>query len=90
MNGKDREIQSWIANTPEASFISMAVHGQSLYRLNYPFRYGRWHFQCTSWNGKTGEWQLWIRGERIGRGFHNRVSIADRGECVLHNDRLSQ
>lgn len=74
MNGNDREIQSWIANTPEASFISMAVHGQSLYRLNYPFRYGRWHFQCTSWNGKTGEWQLWIRGERIGRGFHNRVS----------------
>ena len=75
VNGKDREIQTWIANTPEASFISLAVHGQSLYRLNYPFRYGRWHHQCTSWNGKTGEWQLWIRGERIGRGFHNRVSI---------------
>lgn len=93
MNGKDREIQSWIANTPEASFISMAVHGQSLYRLNYPFRYGRWHFQCTSWNGKTGEWQLWIRGERIGRGFHNRVSLyewPEISECVLHNDRVSE
>jgi Pentaxin family len=33
-----------------------------------------WHHACTSWNGKTGEWQLWVKGERVGRGFHNRVS----------------
>lgn len=33
-----------------------------------------WHHVCASWNGKTGEWQLWVKGERIGRGFHNRVS----------------
>lgn len=52
----------------------MAVHGQSLFRLNYPFRMRRWHHACASWNGKTGEWQLWVKGERVGRGFHNRVS----------------
>lgn len=34
----------------------------------------KWHHACTSWNGKTGEWQLWIKAERVGRGFHNRVS----------------
>lgn len=33
-----------------------------------------WHHACTSWNGKTGEWQIWVKAERVGRGFHNRVS----------------
>lgn len=28
---------------------------------------------CNSWNGNTGEWQLWVNAERVGRGFHNRV-----------------
>lgn len=34
----------------------------------------QWHHACASWNGKTGEWQLWVKSERVGRGFHNRVS----------------
>uniref|UniRef100_A0A182SL46 Uncharacterized protein n=1 Tax=Anopheles maculatus TaxID=74869 RepID=A0A182SL46_9DIPT len=33
----------------------------------------KWHHACASWNGKTGEWQLWIKSERVGRGFHNRL-----------------
>lgn len=33
----------------------------------------KWHHACASWNGKTGEWQLWVKAERVGRGFHNRV-----------------
>lgn len=44
------------------------------FRLNYPLKMRKWHHACTSWNGKTGEWQLWIKAERVGRGFHNRVS----------------
>uniref|UniRef100_A0A336MZ13 CSON010308 protein n=1 Tax=Culicoides sonorensis TaxID=179676 RepID=A0A336MZ13_CULSO len=63
----------WIANTNKQSFISMAVHGQSLYRLNYPLKMFQWHHMCSSWNGKTGEWQLWVKAERVGRGFHNRL-----------------
>lgn len=43
------------------------------YRLNYPLKLRKWHHACVSWNGKTGEWQLWVKAERVGRGFHNRV-----------------
>uniref|UniRef100_A0AAG5D479 Pentraxin (PTX) domain-containing protein n=1 Tax=Anopheles atroparvus TaxID=41427 RepID=A0AAG5D479_ANOAO len=68
-----REIQLWISNSMGMSFISLAVHGQSLFRLNYPFKMRKWHHACASWNGKTGEWQLWIKAERVGRGFHNRL-----------------
>lgn len=42
--------------------------------LNYPLKMRYWHHACTSWNGKTGEWQMWVKAERVGRGFHNRVS----------------
>ncbi|EDW25860.1 GL14269 [Drosophila persimilis] len=44
-----------------------------MYRLNYPLRMRQWHHMCTSWNGKTGEWQAWLKAERIGRGFHNSL-----------------
>lgn len=44
------------------------------FRLNYPLRMRQWHHMCSSWNGKTGEWQVWLKAERIGRGFHNSVS----------------
>lgn len=44
-------------------------------RLNYPLKLRKWHHACVSWNGKTGEWQLWVKAERVGRGFHNRVSM---------------
>ncbi|XP_053662493.1 uncharacterized protein LOC128711637 [Anopheles marshallii] len=70
---EQREIQLWISNNMGMSFISLAVHGQSLFRLNYPFKMRKWHHACASWNGKTGEWQLWIKSERVGRGFHNRL-----------------
>ncbi|XP_059622532.1 uncharacterized protein LOC132265775 [Phlebotomus argentipes] len=73
VDGEDREIQMWVANAKGSSFLSLAVHGQSLYRLNYPLKFRQWHHACTSWNGKTGEWQLWIKAERVGRGFHNRL-----------------
>lgn len=73
VNDEPREIQLWIANARGSSFISLAVHGQSLFRLNYPFRMRMWHHACASWNGKTGEWQVWIKAERVGRGFHNRL-----------------
>ncbi|XP_055591029.1 uncharacterized protein LOC129743098 [Uranotaenia lowii] len=68
-----REIQLWISNSRGMSYITLAIRGQSLFRLNYPFRMRRWHHACASWNGKTGEWQLWIKAERVGRGFHNRL-----------------
>ncbi|KAM7350780.1 pentraxin-related protein b6 isoform 2-T4 [Cochliomyia hominivorax] len=51
----------------------MAIKGQQMYRLNYPLRVRQWHHACTSWNGKTGEWQVWLKAERIGRGFHNAL-----------------
>jgi hypothetical protein len=73
VDDEPREIQFWVANVNRSSFISLAVHGQSLYRLNYPMFMKKWHHACTSWNGKTGEWQLWIKSERVGRGFHNRL-----------------
>ncbi|KAL3282965.1 hypothetical protein HHI36_006123 [Cryptolaemus montrouzieri] len=51
----------------------MAVEGHTFYRLNYPLRLNKWYHTCQSWNGKTGEWQIWVNAERVGRGFHNRL-----------------
>ncbi|XP_022832336.1 uncharacterized protein LOC111360591 [Spodoptera litura] len=68
-----REISAWISNTEEASYFSMAVHGQTFFRLNYPLKLNIWYHSCQSWNGKTGEWQIWVNAERVGRGFNNRL-----------------
>lgn len=58
-------------------------------RLNYPLKLRNWHHACASWNGKTGEWQLWVKAERVGRGFHNRVcrpnSVFGMNRRYLHN-----
>nr|XP_021190849.2 uncharacterized protein LOC110376622 [Helicoverpa armigera] len=68
-----KEISAWISNTEEASYFSMAVHGQTFFRLNYPLKLNTWYHSCQSWNGKTGEWQIWVNAERVGRGFNNRL-----------------
>ncbi|XP_077302543.1 pentraxin-related protein b6 isoform X3 [Arctopsyche grandis] len=68
-----RAIVSWVSNTDRASYYSMSVAGHTFYRLNYPLRLNRWYHSCQSWNGRTGEWQIWVNGERVGRGFHNRL-----------------
>ncbi|XP_017109665.2 uncharacterized protein b6 [Drosophila bipectinata] len=72
--GKEpREVQIWVANAQNSSFLSMAIKGQQMFRLNYPLKMRQWHHMCSSWNGKTGEWQAWLKAERIGRGFHNSL-----------------
>lgn len=68
-----RGILSWIANTPRSSYYMMNIDGHNLYRLNYPLRLNKWYHSCQSWNGRTGEWQIWVNDERVGRGFNNRV-----------------
>ncbi|KAL0105676.1 hypothetical protein PUN28_015859 [Cardiocondyla obscurior] len=70
-----RGILAWVANTPRSSYYMLNVNGHNLYRLNYPLRLNKWYHSCTSWNGRTGEWQIWVNDERVGRGFNNRVSI---------------
>lgn len=37
VEGEPREIQFWIANAKEASYFSLAVHGQSLFRFGIHF-----------------------------------------------------
>ncbi|XP_011881276.1 PREDICTED: uncharacterized protein LOC105569427 [Vollenhovia emeryi] len=68
-----RGILSWVANTPRSSYYMLNVNGHTLYRLNYPLRLNKWYHSCQSWNGRTGEWQIWINDERVGRGFNNRL-----------------
>lgn len=90
-----KAILAWISNTEEASYFSMAVHGQTFFRLNYPLKLNTWYHSCQSWNGKTGEWQVWVNGERVGRGFHNRlvghiikgggVAISGQDQSLLEN-----
>ena len=75
MGEEPRAILAWISNSDRSSYYQMAVAGHTFFRLNYPIRLNRWYHSCYSWNGKTGEWQLWINAERVGRGFYNRVSI---------------
>lgn len=91
-----KEISAWISNTEDYSFFSMAVHGQTFFRLNYPLKLNVWYHSCQSWNGKTGEWQIWVDAERVGRGFHNRlvgyvikgggVAITGQEQSMLYND----
>jgi len=68
-----RAIYSWVSNSNTASYYHLSIDGHTLYRLNYPLRINRWYHTCQSWNGKTGEWQIWVNAERVGRGFHNRL-----------------
>lgn len=90
VHDEPREIQFWISNVNATqSFISLAVRGHSLFRLNYPMRMKQWHHTCTSWNGKTGEWQLWVKSDRVGRGFYNRVSV-EQAALVLTDLRLTK
>lgn len=49
----------------------LVVNGHTIHRLNYPIKLFTWYHMCQSWNGKTGEWQVWVNNERIGRGFYN-------------------
>lgn len=74
MPGKPRIIYSWIENSPQKTYYSMAINGHTIYRLNYPEKLFKWYHVCQSWNGHTGEWQLWVNAERVGRGFYNLVS----------------
>ncbi|KAL1116627.1 hypothetical protein AAG570_005099, partial [Ranatra chinensis] len=71
---RPQEIVSWLGNNEHSSFYQMRVSGQTIYRLNYPIRLHRWYHACQSWNGRNGEWQIWVNSERIGRGFHNLVA----------------
>ncbi|KAF7278111.1 hypothetical protein GWI33_008874 [Rhynchophorus ferrugineus] len=73
VDGQPKAMYAWISNTARSSYFSMAVDGQTMYRLNYPLRLNRWYHTCQSWNGKTGEWQIWVDAERVGRGFNNRL-----------------
>lgn len=93
VDGQPRAVYAWVSNTERSSYYSLSVEGHTFYRLNYPLRLNRWYHTCQSWNGKTGEWQIWVNGERVGRGFHNRVSelnfkrlFIDRG----HSRRVSR
>ncbi|XP_039281055.1 uncharacterized protein LOC120350651 [Nilaparvata lugens] len=72
-HGRPRDIYSWVSNSDRASFYMLSVMGHTLYRLNYPVRLNKWYHACQSWNGRTGEWQIWVNSERIGRGFYNLV-----------------
>jgi len=71
--GKPRVIYSWIENKPDKTYYSLAINGHTIYRINYPEKLFKWYHVCQSWNGHTGEWQLWINSERVGRGFYNLV-----------------
>ncbi|CAH2036064.1 unnamed protein product, partial [Iphiclides podalirius] len=87
-----KEISAWISNTQEASYYSMAVHGQTFFRLNYPLKLNTWYHSCQSWNGKTGEWQVWVNAERVGRGFNNRLvgHVIKGGGVAISGQEQSQ
>ncbi|XP_028129164.1 uncharacterized protein LOC114325320 [Diabrotica virgifera virgifera] len=90
VDGQPRAIYSWISNTERSSYFSLSVEGHTFYRLNYPLRLNRWYHTCQSWNGKTGEWQIWVNAERVGRGFHNRLVghvIPGRGVAITGQEQ---
>ncbi|RZC33942.1 uncharacterized protein BDFB_004173 [Asbolus verrucosus] len=92
IDGQPKAIASWISNTERSSYFSLSVEGHTFYRLNYPLRLNKWYHTCQSWNGKTGEWQIWVNGERVGRGFHNRLvsHIIPSGGLAITGQQQSQ
>jgi hypothetical protein len=78
-----RAIYLWVSNSARSSYFSLSVESHTFFRLNYPLRLNRWYHSCTSWNGRTGEWQIWVNAERVGRGFHNRVRILIPGAIQI-------
>ncbi|XP_048505490.1 uncharacterized protein LOC110117176 isoform X2 [Athalia rosae] len=73
VDGQPRGILAWIANTARSSYFMLNIDGHNIFRLNYPLRLNKWYHSCQSWNGRTGEWQIWVNDERVGRGFNNRL-----------------
>lgn len=74
---RSANVQVSLDATIHRSIRRQSVESLSFFcsRLNYPLKMRQWHHMCSSWNGKTGEWQAWLKAERIGRGFHNSVSL---------------
>uniref|UniRef100_A0A8D9E7N0 Neuronal pentraxin-1 n=1 Tax=Cacopsylla melanoneura TaxID=428564 RepID=A0A8D9E7N0_9HEMI len=66
-----KAIVSWISNHDKRSYYMFIINGHTIHRLNYPIKLFHWYHICQSWNGKTGEWQVWVNNERIGRGYYN-------------------
>lgn len=90
VSGQPRAIYAWVSTTSRSNYWSLSVAGHTFYRLNYPLRLHRWYHSCASWNGLTGEWQLWVNAERVGRGFHNRVSNTLSAYLIFSKQRLSK
>lgn len=91
--GKPRVIYSWIENKPDKTYYSLAINGHTIYRINYPEKLFKWYHVCQSWNGHTGEWQLWINSERVGRGFYNLMAgkkIKGGGVAISGREYLDQ
>uniref|UniRef100_A0A0K8SH11 Neuronal pentraxin-1 n=2 Tax=Lygus hesperus TaxID=30085 RepID=A0A0K8SH11_LYGHE len=85
-----REIVSWVSNDERSSYYMLAIGGHTIYRLNYPLKKYKWYHSCQSWNGRTGEWQLWIDSERVGRGFYNLLAgkkIKGNGLAITGQDQ---
>ncbi|XP_065211669.1 uncharacterized protein LOC135839498 [Planococcus citri] len=88
---KSQIIGAKISNTPKKTWYSLIVNGHTLYRINYPVKLFKWYHVCQSWNGKTGEWQIWINSERISRGYYNLMvgkTIKSGGTAISGQDQL--
>ena len=68
------DIYMWVSNNAEPGIFNLKIMGQTVFRLNYPFKLFKWYHTCQSWNGHTGEWQVFVNSHRIGRGYHNLVN----------------
>ncbi|KAG8222312.1 hypothetical protein J437_LFUL001854 [Ladona fulva] len=78
VDGQPHEIRSWLSNSNRSSYFNLAVGGTTtgkpgeqsvhLFSINYPFRRRRWYHTCQSWSGITGNWLVYVEGERIGAG----------------------
>ncbi|BET00502.1 Pentaxin family [Nesidiocoris tenuis] len=90
LKDQPREIVSWLSNDARSSYYMMTVGGHTIYRLNYPLKKHKWYHTCQSWNGRTGEWQLWVNAERVGRGFYNFLvgkKIRGNGLAITGQDQ---
>ncbi|KAK2907038.1 hypothetical protein Q8A67_006023 [Cirrhinus molitorella] len=66
---KEFQLQVQITKNKLAN-LGLLVHGSnSTYITGFP-NDASWHFICTSWEGNSGTWVIWVDGKVVGSGIY--------------------
>ncbi|KAL0160160.1 hypothetical protein M9458_043885, partial [Cirrhinus mrigala] len=85
---KEFQLQVRITGN-ESVQLALLVHGSnSTYITGFP-NDAAWHFICTSWDGNSGKWVIWVDGIVVGSGIYlNSIGhIGGGGLFIIGQDQ---